>query len=166
VRLSRRRFLMRSGGLAAAFSGSFALSPRGVVAAVTSSAPHNPVSVGSVVAAGITPAGGTGIIPTEGFPARWNVLVGDHVVLAPSLEDPEDGVRALPVAHWTDRTLVPAELAPGSMLPGQNGAAPAEFQNGTVLPVGPRPTGEVPANVCVVDRDPAPGPDRVIAVRW
>lgn len=166
MRFSRRSFVVRSGSLLAAMGAPFAVSPGKLLAAVTPSKPSSEgmSSVTGVSSAGVQVASRAGVIPIEGFPDGWAVEVGDHIALMPSLVSSTADVRAFPVVHWkSTRVTEPANLIPGALLPGDPSL---RLESSAVISNFGWERDDTTARVCVVDRDPASGPDRIIAIRW
>lgn len=163
MRLSRRRFVLRSGGLLAAVSAPFALSPSRVMGALnSSSAVEGMKSVVSSMPGRVRVAGVDGLIRTDGFPGGWEVAVGDRVAV---LADGSSGLTAFPAVHWQPEIIDSRELAPGATFGGNSSF---RLDAAAVLANVPESDAAGPraANICVVDRDSRQGPDRVISIRW
>ncbi len=167
MKLSRRKLLIRSGGMVTAACVPMALGRTGAFAA---NMPDTSTSEGATVTAvsqvGVQVAGRDGAIRTEGFPEAWVVKIGDRVGLEPTLAGEAVEIRAFPMVHWTTRVLGPAEVTPGAKLPSD----PSLVVDPAAIIVGrpPSPGQAASVRLSIVDRGTGtgPGPDRVISARW
>jgi hypothetical protein len=108
----------------------------------------------------------TGWFRIEGFPEGWQVIAGDKVTIAPSVE--REGVAAFPSAHWVTAAAAPADLRPGARIGLADGpemvAATVVGDEITVQ----RSVGDTAAKVlrvAVADHVSSQAPDRVLAIR-
>jgi hypothetical protein len=108
----------------------------------------------------------TGWFRIEGFPEGWQVVAGDKVTIAPSVE--REGMSAFPSAHWITVTAAPADLRPGSRLGHADGP---EVVAATVVGdeiTARRSVGDTEAKalrVAVADHMSSQAPDRALTIR-
>jgi hypothetical protein len=101
----------------------------------------------------------------EGFPVGWQVVPGDTVAIAPSLD--MAGMSARPMNRWITAVAAPADLKPGMRIGGTEGA---EIVSATVFGEEfdrlPRAKDHTPIKlrVAVADRVSTQGPARALAV--
>lgn len=108
----------------------------------------------------------TGWFHIEGFPEGWQVVTGDKVTIAPSVE--REGVSAFPSAHWVTATAAPADLRPGSRIGHADGP---EMVAATVVGdeiTARRSVGDTEAKalmVAVADHVSSQASDRALTIR-
>jgi hypothetical protein len=167
-----RRSILR-GGLAilgaAGFGTAFGGAASRVNAAThpTSTGTGRPAVVSEVRAGTVRVDGAvTGWFRTEGFPEGWQVVAGDRVTIAPSVE--REGVSAFPSAHWVTVTAAPADLRAGGRIGLADGPT---MVAATVMGdeiTAKRSAGDTEAkvlSVAVVDHMSSQAPDRALAIR-
>lgn len=108
----------------------------------------------------------TGWFRIEGFPEGWQVVAGDKVTIAPSVE--REGVSAFPSAHWVTATAAPTDLRPGARIGLADGP---KMVAATVVGdeiTARRSIGDTEAKVlrvAVADHVSSQAYDRVLAIR-
>jgi hypothetical protein len=164
---NRRTILRRGAVLGLGAVGIGGIASRAAAAASSGSSPAWHTAVVSGVRDGSVQVERAGSwFRLEGFPAGWQVAVGDKVAVAPALTG--SGVSAQPVSHWTTMSAAPATLRTDAHVGG--GAGPVMEPATVVQPslAAKRQRGArtaAPLRVAVADRASSGGADRVIAIR-
>ncbi len=102
----------------------------------------------------------------EGFPAGWNVAIGDNVAVAPSLAT--TGLSAQPVSHWVTMSAAPGDLRPDTPVGGTGGPVMVAATMLEPSLSAKRQRGSrtlTPVMAAVADRASSAGADRILAMR-